>query len=69
MEKVDELDRVACPERPNDKVVPERVYSGVGQDKKPVRRGILPKHAHDFSGDECPWTGHPVHVTREEKKD
>ena len=76
MEKVDpdkvdaELDRVSCPEgRPRDTMVPARVWTGMGPDKKPVRRGSLPKHGHDFTGEDCPWTGHPADVIREEKKD
>lgn len=70
MQKPDEFDHVVCPNSgANSKATPEEVWDGApGPDGKPRRYGIIPKHSHGFTGEECEYTGLPMPVVREEKK-
>lgn len=68
MRKPDEQEKVVCPDSSRKAPhTPEKVYDRPSPDGK--LRGILAKHKHADWLQECPWSGHPVEVIRESKKD
>ena len=72
MRNPDELEKVVCPESKNGKTyAPEKVFDRPSTDGK--LRGTLAKHSHSprwfTNREECPWSGHPVEVLRDIKKD
>ncbi len=70
MQVPDEQDRVTCPDSHTDKPWrPEKVFEARGPNGKSQRQGILGKHRHGFLGQECPWSGPSVPVTRIDKKE
>lgn len=62
----DPQERGICPQS-GERLIPEKVYDGVRPDRKTEPRGILKKHHH--RGEECPWSGMPVSIEREDRKE
>ena len=64
----DEQDRIICPQS-QERLIPERVWDSktAGPGQTPQRLGTFKKHHHHR--EECPWSGLPVVVEREQKKE
>jgi len=70
MQAPDEQDRVTCPDSHTGKPwKPEKVFEASGPNGKTQRQGVLGKHRHGFLGQELPWSGLLVPVTRIDTKD